>query len=153
MLAWVISNSSPITSNRISWKLVESDDPICSTRLVLRLLQIGLVGNFDASMLMPFWRVAVLRLLQIGLVGNASEEELEPEEAPAGSPITSNRISWKLVTISQKKSDEDSVLRLLQIGLVGNLYCRLPPSEPSSQSSPITSNRISWKLPVFLWQI
>ena len=59
-------------------------------------------------------------------------------------PITSNRISWKLLVCSFGR-DTTAVYRLLQIGLVGN------PSELTFESwsiarLPITSNRISWKL-------
>ena len=64
----------------------------------------------------------VYRLLQIGLVGNLIREVNTTIYIKARLPITSNRISWKLLPV-------DPSLRLVA-------------------SLPITSNRISWKQPV-----
>ena len=64
----------PITSNRISWKrLPYSPRPFRNSHVVYRLLQIGLVGNWNNI------RMSVSSAVSL--------------------PITSNRISWKLYSV------------------------------------------------------
>ena len=144
--------SLPITSNRISWKL-NSNFAICFLffwrPIVYRLLQIGLVGNSYCSIRIGLVNKVVLvyRLLQIGLVGNAFFAANALHFPNSGLPITSNRISWKLLfSVNGKLSL--LVYRLLQIGLVGNLSSHDYSPEGVNEWNcglPITSNRISWK--------
>ena len=88
---------SPITSNRNSWKPKDQRSLHGRSLAFLRvhrLLQIGIVGN-------SFRKVRTVsqivhRLLQIGIVGNRSWISTVAKSLSGGSPITSNRNSWKL---------------------------------------------------------
>jgi len=117
--------------------------------VVHRLLQIGIVGNCDARTFICLSNVYPLvhRLLQIGIVGNHCEFESIGSVKVRGSPITSNRNSWKPLVFASIMA-KLTVHRLLQIGIVGNLQQEYDHLQRESLSSPITSNRNSWKLPV-----
>jgi len=90
---------------------------------------------------------AVHRLLQIGIVGNLASLDANDKAAASGSPITSNRNSWKRTELKNIRTSALLLVhRLLQIGIVGNSQIAAETLMTSPSCSPITSNRNSWKL-------
>ena len=115
---------------------------------VHRLLQIGIVGNsFCKVRTVSQIAAAVHRLLQIGIVGNLASLDANDKAAASGSPITSNRNSWKRTELKNIRTSALLLVhRLLQIGIVGNSQIAAETLMTSPSCSPITSNRNSWKL-------